>query len=1135
MQPRRSAVVVLILLVLAGLLLILQSERVRLTDAPAASDTGNSRRDRGASGGGTSPIGRCEPAARPAGTKSMGPKDLVIRLATPAALVDGRFPAGDPALDAVNALVASGSASLRRSIGLPAELLDAMRVRGEECSGRKLADLNAFYTLAIAAGADADAVVRMEAMLAGAGIEVSAHPGYVVAGDILPPATPDLSWTAGNGYRNVRDAAPAGIDAAWAAANGYRGQGSVIADVEHAWNLSHEDFLLRAGQSPPVAMLPPSLWWNAPTSAVGSHGTASLGVVAADDDDPGVRGISPASRVHVMPIEIAAGTVRDPNFDARTAVVLATLFMNPGDILLLEMQNADFYAFETDPLERACVEQATALGLHVIEAAGNGENGTLRGNLEALTHPFTGARVFDPLLSDSLAVMVGAVRSVDTVSNYNTVHQAMPFSNWGRRVDACAWGENVTTLGYGPNTPRNAFPAGNADPNQWYTDGYSGTSSASAVVAGAAGVLAQMFRERFGQNPTPAQLRNLLRMGTPSQPVYGEVGRMPDLHYQNDLLRRAGVLEHVFPGNRESAEQGRSVAGFGDLDGDGWNDVAVGDPGWSSGALLSAGRVLVHSGRTGAVLRTFTGSASGERLGHAIATAGDLDGDGSPDLLAGLPDADSNSFTDNGQMRVYSGRDGLLLFQQDGSADYEQFGWSVAAARIPVPSVVVGVPGADNGDGRVRVYFFALTTAPQTPMLEWRGSDYGPAGRFGHAVASMPDLTADPAEEILVGAPHLNFTAGAVRQGAAFVFSGDFWTSTPGRLLSRINGECGAVNRSALFGWSVAHAGDLDRDGKPDVAVGSPGWADLPGGPIARGRAYVVSGATGNTLFTHTGVHVRDQFGFSVAGVGDVDGDGADDLAVGQPNMVMTSWGVVPGRAFVFYGPFADDGISDADKAGSSGDADATTPAPVTPAPGTIVPAPPRAWRFTELWQPDHSGQVGFAVAAAGDVNRDGRADVLVGAPGNNRAYVLASRPGPYPFLKLVGFAADNPALEVVDRDADGVAGGLSSPEFSRLRIFAGALPPSARYRVRVSTLNADPLAKSLLTRLTAPGTFDGMGYAEAKFGPLPTVSTPRMNPNDLRRLVGTRYEFQLDVTLDGSTWFDGVARTSVLLTSEFP
>src|SRR5262249_47932433 len=151
------------------------------------------------------------------------------------------------------------------------------------------------------------------------------------------------------------------------------------------------------------------------------------------------------------------------------------------------------------------------------------------------------------------------------------------------------------------------------------------------------------------------------------------------------------------------------------------------------------------------------------------------------------------------------------------------------------------------------------------------------------------------------------------------------------------------ANPSEAFGTSVSGLGDLDGDGVPDLLVGAP--IASPGGVVAAGRAEAFSGASGGTLLSFQGAVLQQRMGSAVSGAGDVNADGVPDLILGAPSANFLLAGIYgPGQAGAFSG--TNGGIL----------LTFTTTVPLS--------------------------LFGAAVAAAGDMNGDGHADLLVGAPG---------------------------------------------------------------------------------------------------------------------------------------------------------
>ena len=217
----------------------------------------------------------------------------------------------------------------------------------------------------------------------------------------------------------------------------------------------------------------------------------------------------------------------DGHFNNADAIMTAISYLDFGDILLLEAQCFDSPAsFELWPLEIQSaifdtVRLATALGIIVVEAGGNGNVRMNRGNdldkLKCLNKKFLNRHASD--FRDSGAIMVGA-------STSDAPHKKMVYSNYGTRIDCYGWGENVATAGY--------FPQSSGYATNTYTEEFCGTSSASAIVAGAAIAVQNIVERNCGRRLSPQQMRDILSnesYGTSSANgrLNDKIGVMPDL------------------------------------------------------------------------------------------------------------------------------------------------------------------------------------------------------------------------------------------------------------------------------------------------------------------------------------------------------------------------------------------------------------------------------------------------------------------------------------------------------------------------------------------------------------------------------------------------------------------------------
>ena len=533
---------------------------------------------------------------------------------------------------------------------------------------------------------------------------------------------------------------------------------------------------------------------------------------------------------------------------------------------------------------------------------------------------------------------------------------------------------------------------------------------------------------------------------------------------------------------------GYSVAGAGDVNGDGYADWLVGAPFAAANGLPGAGRVLLfYGGRplSTSPAREFHGQGANDNFGASVAGAGDLDGDGFADIAVGASSSDINGIN-SGRAYVFFGGappDTIPAAVLNGEAANDNLGVSVANAGDPdlggtnallVGALLNDAGGVNAGAAyllRIERYHIEAPLAGDhwsaggSADVKWQGADPADIELSLDGGASWTTLASGVGgatdNQVTIAVPdqvtgrarlRLARTGFPPLAGNATLCSGFFHLTrelpAPAAVfdLARIAGPSGAPR----LGRSVATGVDWDGDGRPDVFAGA---SPDPGGAVIVTRELDASDST--SIAIH-GLAPNEDFGAAIADIGDYDGDGRPDLAIGAPSYDGAH--VDQGRVYVYRGgPGADHS------------------SPITiDASGT-----------GELF--------GSAIAAA-DLNGDGRPDLIVGAPGSSgpgHVYVFIGGRGstipdavldagtPGPFGAAVARAGD------INGDGfdDLLVSGPPLPSgrgASTVHVFFGAANVLQMHR---TVLEGTAIGDGFGSALAPLGDFDGDGFDDFAVG----------------------------------------------------
>ncbi len=369
---------------------------------------------------------------------------------------------------------------------------------------------------------------------------------------------------------------------------------------------------------------------------------------------------------------------------------------------------------------------------------------------------------------------------------------------------------------------------------------------------------------------------------------------------------------------------GRSVAGAGDVDGDGYADVVVGAP-----LAFSRGRAYLFVGSAGglqdAPAWTFDSAQDDEELGWSVSGAGDVDGDGFDDVLVGAPRYGGGE-QDEGRVLLFRGSADGLGADPDWSFEPDR-----AASRVGETVSSAGDVDGDGYDdvivgatGLGRVYVFLGSAGGLGAVPDWT-VDADEAGAFvGSSVAGAGDVDGDGYDDVILSSEE---------DGRASLYRG-----SPDGLEDMSAWTTESPQAFQEFHQPVAGVGDVNDDGFDDVLVGEAWlhWVEGESGHFAHAFYGSANGLSADPDWTIEGEY--NGFGQHLSGAGDVNADGFDDVIVGAPMGF--------GAVVVYYG-------------------------------SAVGLAREASWTVEGVL--DAQG-LGTSVGGAGDVDADGFDDVIVGA-----------------------------------------------------------------------------------------------------------------------------------------------------------
>ena len=481
------------------------------------------------------------------------------------------------------------------------------------------------------------------------------------------------------------------------------------------------------------------------------------------------------------------------------------------------------------------------------------------------------------------------------------------------------------------------------------------------------------------------------------------------------------TIASLLESNQASASFGRCVSGAGDVNGDGFSDVIVGAYYYDNGQTNEGAAFVYHGSPAGVILPaadTLESNQAHARMGSSASSAGDVNGDGYADVIVGCYGYD-NGHSNEGAAFVYHGSASGVSTTIASLLEINQasafFGGSVSSAGDVngdgYSDVIVGADRYDNGqtDEGGAFVFHGSTSGISTTFATQTESDQAYAN-MGCSASCAGDVNEDGFSDVIVGA--YRYDDGEVDEGAAFLFygsgSGIINTISP---VTQYESD----QANAYFGRSVKSAGDVNGDGYPDLIMGAYGYDN---GQTDEGAAFVYQGFSVEGLYNVFGflryIDVRrdsSMVGRNISDAGDINGDGFDDFifSVYKGDPVSESYSAV-----IYYGgkvgPFQVDTIIGNSTVlqkiltvGAAGDVNGDGYSDIIMGNDTYSNGQTAEGAFAVFMgsalglnsspvllieSNQSNAHMGFSLACAGDVNKDGYSDVMVGAYGYDNGQI---------------------------------------------------------------------------------------------------------------------------------------------------